>query len=330
MSPIEFAIVDVFSTEAYTGNPLAVVNALADNLTTTQMQLITRQFNLSETTFFLPTTVPNADYRFRSFLPDGREVFGSGHNILGAWWYLAHAGLLKFSAPQSIKQDVETFVFHQELGGVVSPVKVLRTKDGEISISLRQAPPGTHAYHPDVPALAASFGFSEADIGFRTEGPALRPQIVSTSTTRHLILPLSSVAVLNSIQVPRDLLLKQLRAVDDTAHGIYFVAPDPEASDKTTYQARFFNPGMAGEDPATGSAAGPFGAYLARHGHLKFEGGKSRIFVRQGLRAGRKCVIRVDISQSAEEEGRLDTDVVGGGAEVGSGKIVIPSAATVF
>jgi predicted PhzF superfamily epimerase YddE/YHI9 len=42
-----YHIVDVFSAEAYKGNPLAVVENSSDSLNTTQMQLIARQFNLS-------------------------------------------------------------------------------------------------------------------------------------------------------------------------------------------------------------------------------------------------------------------------------------------
>ncbi|PKS05179.1 hypothetical protein jhhlp_008547 [Lomentospora prolificans] len=332
MSSIEFAIVDVFSTEAFTGNPLAVVNNLADSLTTTQMQLVTRQFNLSETTFFLRATTSRADYRFRSFLPNGREVFGAGHNILGAWWHLAQAGFLDLSNPHSVDpiDGLETFVFHQELGGDVTPVKVLRSKAGEISISLRQAPPQSHSYHPDPAALAASFGATESDIGFSTGSLTLKPQVMSTSTTRHLIVPLSSIAALDSAQVQMDLLLKQLVAVDDKAYGLYLVTPDSSSSDKTTLQARFFTPAISGEDPATGSAAGPLSAYLARNGYLELEGGKAQILVRQGLKIGRKCVIKVIVSESTEEEGRLEVDVIGGGAVVASGKLTAPDFATAF
>src|SRR5687767_3356214 len=184
MESKRFAVVDVFSTTPYKGNPLSVVENMTDDLSDTQMKLITRQFNLSETTFFSLPTTPKADYRLRSFLPDGTEVLGVGHNILGAWWYLAHAGFLNLSTPLSVDERTETehFVFHQELGTAVMPVSVSRQKSGgssvsEITISIRQARPESHNVHPDPAALAAAFGLSAQDIGLGS----LVPQVMSTA-----------------------------------------------------------------------------------------------------------------------------------------------------
>jgi PhzF family phenazine biosynthesis protein len=74
MATAPFAVVDVFSSTAFKGNPLAIVDNTRDVLSTAQLQLLARQFNLSETTFYSPPTVPNATYQLRSFLPDGKEV----------------------------------------------------------------------------------------------------------------------------------------------------------------------------------------------------------------------------------------------------------------
>lgn len=74
-------MVDVFGAAEFRGNPVAVV-AGADDLATEQMQTITRWFNLSETTFLLPPTHPEADYRVRIFTLD-REMPFAGHPTLG-------------------------------------------------------------------------------------------------------------------------------------------------------------------------------------------------------------------------------------------------------
>ncbi len=79
---LPFHIVDVFAVAPLTGNPLAVVNGGAD-LPLDLLQRIAREFNQSETTFVLPPTRPNADWRLRSFTAIGAEVFGAGHNALG-------------------------------------------------------------------------------------------------------------------------------------------------------------------------------------------------------------------------------------------------------
>src|SRR6202035_5015865 len=77
-----FQLVDVFNTDAFTGNPLAVVFD-ADDLTTSTMQTMTRWLNLSETAFLLRPSSPKADYRVRIFTPD-REMPFAGHPTLGS------------------------------------------------------------------------------------------------------------------------------------------------------------------------------------------------------------------------------------------------------
>jgi PhzF family phenazine biosynthesis protein len=74
--------VDVFSTSPYSGNPVAVVLDGTD-LSDEEMQHLARWTNLSETTFVLPPTVPEADYRLRIFTPGGELPF-AGHPTLGS------------------------------------------------------------------------------------------------------------------------------------------------------------------------------------------------------------------------------------------------------
>ena len=80
-----FAQVDVFSAEPFLGNPVAVV-VDGDGVSEADMQAFARWTNLSETTFLLPPTTPEADYRVRIFTPDGELPF-AGHPTLGS----AHA-----------------------------------------------------------------------------------------------------------------------------------------------------------------------------------------------------------------------------------------------
>ncbi|MDU0478095.1 PhzF family phenazine biosynthesis protein [Staphylococcus chromogenes] len=77
----EFFIVDVFCTDNFSGNPLAVV-VPDQELDTSRMQKIARWLGFSETTFLLPPTDPNADYRVRIFGPHGEFPF-AGHPTLG-------------------------------------------------------------------------------------------------------------------------------------------------------------------------------------------------------------------------------------------------------
>ena len=337
MSSLPFSIVDVFSTTPYKGNPLAIVDNTAGTFSDTQMKLITRQFNLSETTFFCKPSSNRADFALRSFLPDGREVFGAGHNILGVWWYLAAEGKLTLQKPERVRDDgTEEFVFHHELGGGIGAVTILRKSNSEgqaeLSVSVRQAPPKAHAEHPDPAALAQSVGLEAGDIGFAAAagGGVLKPQVMSTSTTRHLMVPVDSVEALDRVAVQRDRRLGQLALVDEKAYGVYFFTRVGARKD-SCYQARFFSPGMAGEDPATGSAAGPLSRYLHLHGELEVENGRGRIVVRQGLMTGRECVMEVVLSVSGEGDDEVaEVDVVGGGARVMTGHIQVPGASIAF
>jgi PhzF family phenazine biosynthesis protein len=89
-----FQQVDVFSTEPLKGNPLAVVIG-ADGLTDVQMAAFANWTNLSETTFLLAPTSPEADYRVRIFTPETELPF-AGHPTLGTCHvWLAAGGMPK-------------------------------------------------------------------------------------------------------------------------------------------------------------------------------------------------------------------------------------------
>ncbi|HEY6483522.1 MAG TPA: PhzF family phenazine biosynthesis protein [Steroidobacteraceae bacterium] len=89
-----FELVDVFHDRPYSGNPLAVV-CEADDLSSVQMQEITRWLNFSETTFLLRPTHEGADYRVRIFTLD-RELPFAGHPTLGS----CHAWLATGTQPR--------------------------------------------------------------------------------------------------------------------------------------------------------------------------------------------------------------------------------------
>jgi PhzF family phenazine biosynthesis protein len=111
-----FRQVDVFTTVAYHGNPVAVVLDGSD-LATESMQRLAHWTNLSETTFVLPPTDPGADYRVRIFTPVLELPF-AGHPTLGT----CHAWLEYGGAPRDPAQVV------QQCGAGL--VRVRRTAEG--------------------------------------------------------------------------------------------------------------------------------------------------------------------------------------------------------
>jgi len=96
-----FAQVDVFTTTAYRGNPVAVV-LHGEDLSEAAMQAFTDWTHLSEATFVLPPTDPRADYRLRIFCP-GRELPFAGHPTLGS----AHAWLEAGGQPRDAGRIVQ-------------------------------------------------------------------------------------------------------------------------------------------------------------------------------------------------------------------------------
>src|ERR1700733_14146930 len=84
---LKFYTLDVFTSRKFAGNPLAVVMA-AEKLTTEQMQTITREFNLSETTFVMAPDNPAHTAKVRIFFPGGEMPF-AGHPTLGTAVLLA-------------------------------------------------------------------------------------------------------------------------------------------------------------------------------------------------------------------------------------------------
>jgi PhzF family phenazine biosynthesis protein len=135
MSTRPFAQIDVFTTEPYRGNPVAVVLD-GDGLTTEQMQRFANWTNLSETTFLLPPSRPGADYRVRIFTP-GEELPFAGHPTLGSChaWLTQHAG-----------HGATTVV--QECGAGLVPIRVTDgglafaapplVREGPVEASLRE------------------------------------------------------------------------------------------------------------------------------------------------------------------------------------------------
>jgi PhzF family phenazine biosynthesis protein len=113
-----FSQVDVFSAEAYRGNPVAVVHD-AHGLSTEQMQAFANWTNLSETTFLLSPTQAGADYRVRIFTPT-QELPFAGHPTLGS----CHAFLSTGSAALATRSTVDSaMTVVQECGVGLVPVR---------------------------------------------------------------------------------------------------------------------------------------------------------------------------------------------------------------
>lgn len=252
-----FAQVNVFSSEPYLGNPLAVIHD-ADDLTVEQMQRIARWTNLSETVFLLAPTAPGADYRVRIFTPGGELPF-AGHPTLGS----AHAWTEHGGAPR------DPAVIVQECGAGLVDVR----RDGDL-LSFA-APPTIRSGGLDedyLTRIVAAFGINRSQV--------LAHQWVDNG-------PGWAVVRLATAQEVLDL-DPDLSLIPDAMVGA--LAPHPGGSEYA-YELRTFAPAVGvDEDPVCGSMNASVGQWLARTG----EAGTG-YRVSQGRRLGRAGDITVTV-----------------------------------
>jgi trans-2,3-dihydro-3-hydroxyanthranilate isomerase len=289
---LDYFIVDVFTSEALKGNPLAVVMNTA-GLRTERMQAIAREFNLSETTFVERGAVEaerREGVRVRIFTTQ-EELNFAGHPTLGT------ASVLKLTATEACEDDTVKLKLN------VGTVPVRFAGDG-----------GAAAIRGEMTQRDPEFG-AELDAGevarlagLRVEDldPALPPQVVSTGTA-FAIVALKSVEALARLKVNHEETTPWLRARG--ARWFYVLAPEPaqNQSPAQQYRARmqFYN----GEDPATGSAAGCAISHLVARGAVA---SSETIRVMQGVEMGRPSLI---LLSAQRVDGRV-TDVRVGGSTV--------------
>ena len=280
MSDFELRQVDVFTDRPLAGNALAVVLD-ADELDGDTMQAVAAETNLSETTFVLrPTGLPHppgpeADYKIRIFTPT-MELPIAGHPSVGTAFTLLSEGRLG--------EVDDGLTVHQETGIGVLPITIVPTESGPL-ITMTQGEPRLFDRVDDLDRLAAALGCSVSGIG-----PSGHMPKVASTGLRQLMVPLSDLATLSSLKPDLSALAVIERQYEVTGISV-FVQQDPSSA-----RVRFFSP-ISGivEDPATVSAAGALGAYLASEGLLDARDGQANFTVTQGIEIGRPSRIEVTV-----------------------------------
>jgi trans-2,3-dihydro-3-hydroxyanthranilate isomerase len=274
---VSFLTCDVFTERPFSGNPLLVVPD-ATGLSTGQMQAIAREINYSESTFVLPAKDPGHAYLQRTFVPV-KEIPYAGHPTVGTAIVMSALGTIGAAS-----NGAEVVPITIEVG--FGPLRLeLIKKDGAVSrVRMEQGRPSWDPPVTDKETLgkiAAALGVPFDDLH-----PTLRPQAVSTGN-RFLMVPVASVEAVSNADVDARIQKLLDRELDNLGPYLFAVGADGRV------RARGFFP-SAGipEDPATGSAAGPLGVYLALHGALP--GGERRFFVDQGVEMGRASEIEVE------------------------------------
>ncbi len=333
-----FFIVNVFAERKFSGNQLAVVE-MERTMTSRRMQEIAAEFNFPETAFVRQPAKPNADWRVRIFTPK-QEIPFAGHPTLGAAYVIRrhlqnstgkksgvpkknpHVADRKKNPGNDARGWSDPDYFHLELQAGRIPVWFEEKSD---LIWMRQNKPTFGPVHPPE-SIAEILCTSERNLrtGFLTKEAKL--QEVSTGIP-FLMAPMKNLESVRNAYL------------DMAAYNRYFqsrptlpiyIFTAEALSRKNQFHARMFAPHFGiPEDPATGSATGCLGAYLARYGITK---GKGSVFapgadpfalgtdpildlrIEQGFSVNRPSLLRLQVKAPAEnsEPDDLGDILVGG------------------
>lgn len=302
MRRLRYTQLDVFTDKPFGGNQLAVFFD-ATNLTGEDMQRIAREMNFSESVFTLPARETKALSRLRIFTPQVELPF-AGHPVIGATFALAAAGRVTSGSESPMTL---------ELG--IGPLDIdLLFADSRLSFAwMRQRTPTLTEWTGDRAALAASVGLAESDLR------ADLPIETGSAGVPHTLIPVVDATRLDAA-TPGATLGEALNTGEPC--GAYFFVPPTKEAPNDVY-SRMFGPHMGiVEDAATGSAAGPLGAYLVRHGLAKVEDDSARIVISQGVKMGRPSRIVVNVEL---RDGGFGQIRVGGEAVVmANGEFMLP------
>lgn len=255
-----FAQVDVFTAERLRGNPLAVV-VDADGLSDETMAQFANWTNLSETTFLLPPTTSDADYRVRIFTTHGELPF-AGHPTLGSCRvWLDHRGPTEGHDPQA-----ERTVVQECAAGLVR----VRTTDDRLAFA---APPTVRSGPVDADLVAAierAIGTPLCDAAWADNGPGWIAVEVADLDTLIGLRP-------------------DFSGLPDIKLGVVAACP-PGDSDRFELRAFYPSGGQHFEDPVTGSLNASVAQWLMRR-----DPDLQTYTARQGTVLGRAGRIHVDL-----------------------------------
>ncbi len=297
-----FEWVDVFTDRPYAGNPLAVFTEPGE-LSTESMQAIARELNLSETTFVEPPALAGADFKVRIFTP-AQELPMAGHPTLGTAHVLALQGRIR---PEG---EVTRVVFEEGVGPI--EVVVHWEESGPGRIVMTQPEPTFGRILDDRAAIAGMLSLEESDLA------ELPIRVVATGPP-FLFVPLAGVAAAEAASL--DLAEWRRRLAGTDAETIFLFSLETR-DPSTDIHGRLFAPAYGiPEDPATGSAVGPLGAYLVHEG-VTGRHGEARITIEQGLEIGRPSRLDVEI---VHRDASWTIRVGGRSARVASGRLTPPA-----
>ena len=266
--------VDAFTKEKFLGNPAGVVPD-ADGLADAEMQAIARELGNPETAFVLSPDAPDHDVRVRFFTPT-TEVPSCGHATIAAHYVRA------------VEEALPSCTVVQKIGAGILPVDVVREDDDyRIRMTQGRIEFGEPFATKQVEQILDALGLASDDLD-----PRCPVRIVSTGHSKVLV-GIRSRKTLAGLRTSLGTLKEISRRIG--CNGYYVFTLEPEADDIFAH-GRMFAPAIGiSEDPVTGNANGPLGAYVIEHGLADAVEGRLSFRARQGEAMGRPGTVEVDV-----------------------------------
>lgn len=272
--------IDSFTKEKFSGNPAGVITK-ADGLTDCEMQKIARELNNSETAFIFSSNSSEYDVHIRFFTPTS-EVPICGHATIAAHYACA------------IEKELDTSRVYQKTGAGILPVDIIKeNNDYKIVMTQGKIEFGSIIDGLNKEKLLKALNIKNSDLmeNYKIE-------IVSTGHSK-VMVGIKSIEVLNSLQPNYDELSKLSKSIK--CNGYYVFTVDSEDSDILIH-GRMFAPAIGiNEDPVTGNANGPLGAYLVHHNLVHHNNSLFKFKAKQGEAIKRSGVIEVEVKIEDKE-----------------------------
>lgn len=259
MKTVEYYLLDVFTDQPFTGNPLAVFLE-AGELETSTMQALANELNLAETVFLSAATRPN-HFPMRIFTPT-QELAFAGHPTVGTAHLLAALSLVDREQPLVLQP----------------PIGELAVRYGQERATFTTAKPAKVMASSIDHATAAELS------GLEMHQVVVDPVIASCGLPYHLI-ELTDVAALESVQIATTTWASAV--APSSAEQVYlYVIEQHDGAETVVHSRMFCTHTSLCEDPATGSAAAALTGYLA-----SLQPDALQCKIHQGVEMGRPSVI---------------------------------------
>lgn len=236
--------IDSFTRSKFLGNPAGIITN-AEGLTELEMQRIARELNNSETAFVLPPTDDTHDVYVRFFTPKN-EVPICGHATIAAHY------------ARAVENQLDTARVYQKTGVGVLPVDIIRDgNDYRIIMTQGEISFGDRISGEPFKLLLLALGISVNDL--RTDCPIC---IASTGHSK-VMIGIHDISLLHRLNPNMELLTKVSNMIGCNGFYVFTLHKD----EVILVHGRMFAPAIGIiEDPVTGNANGPLGAYLVHFG----------------------------------------------------------------